>query len=297
MSSNIVQTSSFNSKNIKITEQKKFGEKGGKQSYLNYNNNRLVMQTATMTVPFGLNVYENNGVNEYSVSLSFREMDQNPKIKEFMDVISQIDEKLLQEGHKNSKAWFKSDLSPDVIKAFYTPSLKYGKDKDGNVTSYPPTIKLKLRKFDGAFETKFYDMDGNPYKDIPIEDLLVKGVQITAIMECTGVWFVGSKFGLTWRAKQIAIHKLPEKLSDFAFKDLSKSLDDDAFRSSSTSSVIASVMSQVMPQQVQQVQQVQQEKEDEKEDEKEEKEVDDGDDIEPMNIPKKVVKKTIVKKK
>ena len=277
MSSNIVQTSSFNSKNIKITEQKKFGEKGGKQSYLNYNNNRLVMQTATMTVPFGLNVYENNGVNEYSVSLSFRETEQNPKIKEFMDVIAQIDEKLLQEGHKNSKTWFKSDLSLDVIKAFYTPSLKYGKDKDGNVTSYPPTIKLKLRKFDGAFETKFYDMDGNPYKDIPIEDLLVKGVQITAIMECTGVWFVGSKFGLTWRAKQIAIHKLPEKLSDFAFKDLSKSLDDDAFRSSS---VIASVMPQVQ----------------QEEDEKEEKEVEDGDDIEPMNIPKKVVKKTIVKK-
>ena len=284
MSSNIVQTSSFNSKNIKITEQKKFGEKGGKQSYLNYNNNRLVMQTATMTVPFGLNVYENNGVNEYSVSLSFREMDQNPKIKEFMDVIAQIDEKLLQEGHKNSKAWFKSDLSADVIKAFYTPSLKYGKDKDGNVTTYPPTIKLKLRKFDGAFETKFYDMDGNPYKDIPIEDLLVKGVQITAIMECTGVWFVGSKFGLTWRAKQIAIHKLPEKLSDFAFKDLSKSLDDDAFRSSS---VIASVMPQT--------QQV--EEKEEKEEKDDEKEVEDGDDIEPMNIPKKVVKKTIVKKK
>ena len=80
--SSIIETSSFNSKNIVINEQKKFGEKGGKQSFLNYNNNRLVMQTAiSMSVPFGLNVYENNGINEYSVGLSFRDIDNNPKIK------------------------------------------------------------------------------------------------------------------------------------------------------------------------------------------------------------------------
>ena len=49
---------------------------------------------------------------------------------------------------------------------------------------------------------------------------MVKGVQVTAIMECTGVWFAGSKYGLTWKAKQIAIHKLPERIGDFAFKGL-----------------------------------------------------------------------------
>ena len=277
--SSIIETSSFNSKNIVITEQKKFGEKGGKQSFLNYNNNRLVMQTAiSMSVPFGLNVYENNGINEYSVGLSFRDIDNNPKIKEFMDVISKIDETLLEEGFKNSKTWFKADLSRDVIKAFYTPSLKYSKDKDGNVLTYPPTIKLKLRKLNGDFETKFYDVDGNPYKNIPIEDLLVKGVQVTAIIECAGVWFVGSKFGLTWRAKQIAIHKLPEKLSDFAFRDLSSKNevdDEDAFRTETP--IKESVLESVMPQ------------------------VDDeeGDDVEPAPVPKKTIitKKKIVAKK
>lgn len=267
----IINSSNFNSKNIVITEQKKFGEKGGKQSFLNYNNNRLVMQTAlSMSVPFGLNTYDTNGSFEYSVSLSFRDIDQNPKIKEFMDVISQIDEKLLEEGVKNSKTWFKADLSRDVIKAFYTPSLKYSKDKEGNTLNYPPNIKLKLRKLNGEFETKFYDMNGKAYKDIPIEDLLVKGVQVTAIIECAGVWFVGSKFGLTWRAKQIAIHKLPEKISDFAFKGLvSNTVDDEeAFNQKS---VIESVMPHV-------------------EAEQKHEEVEEGDDIEP-------VKKTIVRKK
>lgn len=223
MSSSVVYPSTFNVKNIAITEPRVL-QSGAKQAYLNYGGERLVMQTAiNMSIPFGLNVADKFGPPEYNVELSFRGHQQKPEIQEFMNVISQIDERLLEEGVKNSKKWFKADLTRDVIKAFYTPSLKYSKDKDGNQLDYPPNLKLKLRKINNDFETKFYDVNGNPYKGIPIEDLLVKGTQITAIIECAGVWFAGSKFGLTWRAKQIAIHKMPEKIADFAFKGLGSS--------------------------------------------------------------------------
>lgn len=227
------------------------------------------MQTAlSMTCPFGLNVADKFGPPEYSVDLSFRGVEQRPELKEFMDVMAQIDETLVTEGTKNAKAWFKADVGREVVKAFYTPSLKYSKDKEGNVLPYPPTIKLKLRKYDNQIETKFYDVNGKPYRDVPTEDLLVKGVQVTAIMECGGVWFAGSKFGLTWRAKQIAIHKLPEKMGDFAFRGLgsataavassasasassasasaSEEVDDDAVFSApaaSRPSVVAAVLS------------------------------------------------------
>jgi hypothetical protein len=216
-----------------------------------------------------------------------------------MDVIAQIDEQMLVEGVKNSKSWFKGDLGRDVVKAFYTPSLKYSKDKEGNVLNYPPNLKLKLRKVNNDFETKFYDINGNPYKGIPVEDLLVKGVQVTAIIECAGVWFAGSKFGLTWRAKQIAIHKLPEKIADFAFKGLgsvkvaaavedvddeeaddgAEEVDDDAaFRAPPQAQQKASVVSAVMPKAAPAPTPVDDEE---------------GDDVEPVPAPKK----TIVKKK
>jgi hypothetical protein len=274
MSSSVVYPSNFNSKNITVSAPRQLAS-GAKQAYLNYSSERLVMQTSVaMSLPFGLNVADKFGPPEYSVDLSFRGFEQRPELKEFMDVVSQIDEALLTEGVKNSKSWFKADLSRDVVKAFYTPSLKYSKDKEGNVLSYPPTIKLKLRKNNGEFETKFYDLNGTAYKNVPVEDLLVKGVQVTAIVECAGVWFAGSKFGLTWRAKQIAIHKLPEKMGEFAFKGLgsvavqaavasaedddeddteekssSNQVDDDsAFRSSSSSSSsFSSVVAAVMP--------------------------------------------------
>jgi hypothetical protein len=310
MSSSVVYPSSFNSKNITISAPRVL-QSGAKQAYLNYGGERLVMQTAvSMSVPFGLNVADKFGPAEYSVELSFRGHEQRPEIKEFMDVISQIDEQLLTEGVKNSKSWFKGDLGRDVVKAFYTPSLKYSKDKEGNVLNYPPNLKLKLRKVNNDFETKFYDINGNPYKGIPVEDLLVKGVQVTAIIECAGVWFAGSKFGLTWRAKQIAIHKLPEKIGDFAFKglgsakpapvedvedeeDAQSEVDDEAaFRAAPQKpSVVAAMMPKATPAPAPApvaapVAPVEDAVDDEE-----------GDDVEPVPAPKKtVVKKKIVTK-
>ena len=299
MSQSVVYPSSFNSKNITISAPRQL-QSGAKQAYLNYGGERLVMQTAVaMSVPFGLNVADKFGPAEYSVELSFRQSEQRPEIKEFMDVIAQIDEQMLVEGVKNSKSWFKGDLGRDVVKAFYTPSLKYSKDKEGNILNYPPNLKLKLRKVNNDFETKFYDINGNPYKGIPVEDLLVKGVQVTAIIECAGVWFAGSKFGLTWRAKQIAIHKLPEKIADFAFKGLGSvkaapvedvedeeaadenEVDDDAaFRAPPKASVVAAVMPKAAaapaPAPV---------------------DDEEGDDVEPVPAPKKtIVKKKVVTK-
>jgi hypothetical protein len=297
MSSSVVYPSSFNSKNITISAPRTL-QSGAKQAYLNYGGERLVMQTAVaMSLPFGLNIADKFGPAEYSVELSFRGNEQRPEIKEFMDVISQIDEAMLAEGVKNSKSWFKGDLGRDVVKAFYTPSLKYSKDKEGNVLNYPPNLKLKLRKVNNDFETKFYDINGNPYKGIPVEDLLVKGVQVTAIIECAGVWFAGSKFGLTWRAKQIAIHKLPEKIADFAFKGLGaakaapvEDVDDDEDGTEEVDDEAAfrappqkpSAVAAMMPQAPAPVTTVDDEE---------------GDDVEPVPAPKKtIVKKKIVTK-
>jgi hypothetical protein len=306
MSSSVVYPSSFNSKNITISAPRQL-QSGAKQAYLNYGGERLVMQTAVaMSVPFGLNVADKYGPAEYSVEVSFRQSEQRPEIKEFMDVIAQIDEQMLVEGVKNSKSWFKGDLGRDVVKAFYTPSLKYSKDKEGNVLNYPPNLKLKLRKVNNDFETKFYDINGNPYKGIPVEDLLVKGVQVTAIIECAGVWFAGSKFGLTWRAKQIAIHKLPEKIGDFAFKGLGSAkavavededddeaaddneVDDDAaFRAPSQK---ASVVSAMMPKATPAPAPTPTPEATSVDDEE-------GDDVEPVPAPKKtIVKKKVVTK-
>ena len=308
MSQNIVLPSTFNSKAKISVSAPKVLPSGAKQAYFNYDGQRLVMQTAAeMSSPFGLNVADKYGPPEYSGGLSFRGHEQNTEVKQFMDAISFIDEFMINEGVKNSKLWFKDSLGREVVKAFYTPTLKYSKDKDGNVLDYPPTIRLKLRKFGEEFETKFYDNDGTPHKDVPIEDLLVKGSQMTAIIECAGIWFAGSKYGLTWRAKQIAIPRSSSKISGFAFKGLKarpaaaaadvevedaeedadeEEVDDAAaFRAPPKASVVAAVLPP-KPSVVATVTAVAAAVDDEE-----------GDDVEPAPAPKKtIIKKKIVTK-
>ncbi len=308
--SNVVYPSTFDTKRITISALRSL-QSGAKSAYLNYGGDRLVMQSAvSMSVPFGLNCADKYGPPTYSVELSFRGHEQRPEIKQFMETMNALDEFMVAEGVKNSKSWFKADLSRDVVNAFYTPLVKYSKDKNGNVLSYPPNIKVKLPKNNGEFEAKFYDVNGTPYKGVPVEDLLVKGVQVTAIMECTGVWFAGSKYGLTWKAKQIAIHKLPERISDFAFKGLGSApkedveeedeVDDDAaFKSKS--SVLAAVMPTAKATMAMQAAvasatssataAVTASAQDQDEDEVD----DDADDVEPIPAPKKpIIKKKII---
>lgn len=217
MSSAIVSPSAVDVTKVSFSPVKLL-ESGGKQAYLNYDGRSLVMQIGTLSVPYGMSVYDKAGPVKYSVELSLRGYDgENKKVQSIYNAFSALDEYMISQGVKNSKAWFKAELTRDVIKAFYTPTLRFSKDADGNVKPYPPTIKLALKQKNDKFDVAVYDDKKRPMSDIPLEDVLVKGAQITTLIQCTGVWFAGSKYGLSWKAVQIRVDKLPESIRGFAF--------------------------------------------------------------------------------
>ena len=228
MSSPIVQSASFSASKVSISQPKVL-DSGGKLAYLNYGDARsLVMQTPSLPSPFGLNVFDKNGPPKYSLDLALRGYNgatPNPKVKAFFDALTSLDEFMIDQGVKNSKLWFKADMKREVVQAFYTPTVKFGRDKEGNQTPYPPNVKLQLRRTrDGAgFEAEFYDEksktnpNAKPIKDVPVEEMLVKKVEVTALMQCTGVWFAGGKYGLSWKAVQVRLDSVPAGLTRNAF--------------------------------------------------------------------------------
>ena len=223
MSSPIVQPSAFTTTKVSISQPKVL-ESGGKLAYLNYGDARsLMMQTPSLPSPFGMNVFDKNGPPKYSLDLAMRGYNgnnANPKVKAFYESLTALDEFMIDQGVKNSKLWFKADMKREVVQAFYTPTVKFGRDKEGNQTPYPPNVKLQLRRRRDRdeFETEFYDEKSKtdphakPLKGIPIEEMLVKKVEVTALMQCTGVWFAGGKFGLSWKAVQIRLDSVPAGL-------------------------------------------------------------------------------------
>jgi len=219
MSSAIVFPKDFKPSNVTIAPIKVM-DSGAKQAYINYEGHSMMMQVSGLSVPYGMSVFDKAGPIKYSVDLSLKGYDgDNVKVKQIYDAFSALDEYMIDMGVKNSKSWFKDNLSREIIKAFYTPSVRFSKDAEGNVKPYPPTLKVQLKQRDGKFETAVYDEKKRPLSDIPLEDILVKGATISSLIQCTGVWFAGSKFGLSWKAMQIKADHLPESIRGFAFRD------------------------------------------------------------------------------
>ena len=226
MSSPVVQPSTFDVSKVSISQPKVL-DSGGKMAYLNYGEKRLLIQTPSLPAPFGMSVFDKAGPPKYSVDLALRGYQDQPKPKALFAALQKLDEYMIDQGVKNSKAWFKADMKREVVEAFYTPCVRFGRDKQGNQTSYPPNLKVQLRrKRDGSdFECLFYDQkskgdpDAQPLRGIPAEELLVKRSEMTALIECTGVWFAGGKFGVSWKAVQIRLDSVPSGLRGYGFEE------------------------------------------------------------------------------
>jgi hypothetical protein len=80
-------------------------------------------------------------------------------------------------------------------------------------------LKLQLRQRNGKFDTLMYDDKKRPLTDVPFEDILVKGAVMTALVQCTGVWFAGGKFGISWKAVQIRADRVPDSMRGYGFVD------------------------------------------------------------------------------
>ena len=208
-------------------------DNGGKTVGLRYEGRNIDLEMGSLYVPYGVNVFDKTpgAPPKYSVDVSLRGVDEHDYVRELQTFLESFDEAMIDAGVANAQKWFKMAPNREVIKAFYTPSLKYSRDATGALKPYPPTVKLALRKFDkgpkkGQFKAEFYnnsvkDEEGNPTAfdaSTPIEELLAKRSSITPIIQCTGVWFAGGKFGVTWVATSIRVDSQASQSRGPAFR-------------------------------------------------------------------------------
>ena len=219
--SSVVLPENFSVSKITFSVPKNL-DSGGRQAYLNYEGGKLLMQVSSLETPFGMSVFDKGGPPKYSVDLKLRGYDDpsnHPNSAAIYNALHGLDEFMLDQGVKNAVSWFKGTKSRDVLSELYTPTVKFAKDQQGTLKPYPPTVKLQLRQKNGKFETLMYDNKKRLLTDVPMEDILVKGTVMTALVECTGVWFAGGKFGISWKAVQIRAERVPESLRDYGFVD------------------------------------------------------------------------------
>lgn len=186
---------------------------GAKSVYVNYSGSKINIQTPVMNIPYGVNDNQKfikddpkrkDEPPKYDITVSFKGMDENPKIKVFHDKLKELEEKIIDDAFTNRLAWFKNNFggNKDTVSNMFSHIIKHDKDKEtGEVANkYPPTFKAKIpyNPLDGKFEFDAYDMDNN---DINFAEYVgnLKGGRAQFIIQLNGIWFSAGMFGCSWK--------------------------------------------------------------------------------------------------
>jgi hypothetical protein len=207
----------FNIADIDITAPK-LNKSGGKSANIIYKPSKkgLYINMEVPMLTWGASMFKDpqSGKETYDMSIQFPRKDYStPDTDIILSKFQQIENYIKSEAVRNSMAWFnKKTMTPEVIEALWTPILKYSKDPNTGEADMTksPTLKVKLPNWDGKFNCEIYDTQGAMlYPDelngsTPLE-LIPKGVNIVAIVQCGGLWFANGKFGCTWRLFQAVV--------------------------------------------------------------------------------------------
>lgn len=211
MASQIIDGSVFNASQIRYTTPKANASGGKSVGILStLTNGALKIQTPSM-MNWGASDYEGNQRYELTLQFPTEEYD-NDETRAFRQNMIDFENKIKADALTNSKAWFgKQHSSPDVLEALWTPILKHPKDKatgDFDKTR-APSLRAKIGFFEGSWKAEVYDE--NLKKLFPSEEhispieLIKKGTRIISLIQCGGLWFVGGKFGVTWKLIQVVV--------------------------------------------------------------------------------------------
>merc|ERR1711934_1151325 len=213
----IVKSDKFTCDNVEYSDPKKLSH-GGQAIYLNYDGKPLILQTPKMSMPWGMGKYDGD-VPKFSLDLSFKGMDNSDSLQTFYKALNGLDEKLVEDGAKNSLSWFKKKKQArEVCKALYANQIKVSKDKNGEPDGkYPPTMKVKIPWRDGSFQCDAYDSNKKLIED-DLSNVLVKGTQVQALIQCVGMWFAGGKYGCSWKVVQMKVTP-PQGIHGYSFLD------------------------------------------------------------------------------
>ena len=211
----------FNAQNVLFAEPKVNPKTQGKSvAVLNLNKTGIKL-SFPMALNWGAQSYTDPSSNResYSMSIQFPGKDYaTTETDKWLANMIALEESVLNHVLANWKKLFnKPAPSREVADALYTRSLKYQKDKETGETlkDRAPTMKVKLGYWEGKFDCELFDTEGKMIyssetkpDDTPI-DYIPKASQAAVIVQCTGVWFAGGKFGVTWKLIQAVIKQKP----------------------------------------------------------------------------------------
>ena len=197
----------------------KINSSGGKNvGILNNKYKKTLCISTPLMLTWGINEndFEGRGNKSYDLSLQFpREQDSNftNETEKLLENLSEFEDKIKHDAVENCKDWFGKKMTLEQIDVLWTPMLKYPKNQE---TLEPdktrkPTLRVKLQYYEQTFKMELYDTEKKrifPSMENPgllPMNLIDKGQNIAAVIQCGGIWFANGKFGTTWKLVQAVV--------------------------------------------------------------------------------------------
>jgi hypothetical protein len=210
----------FNISDLDITAPK-LNKSGGKSANILYKPTKkglyVNMQVPMLTWGASMFKDQQSGKETYDMAIQFPRKDYSSAETDILLAKFQaLEQHIKAEAVKNCMAWFNKKMTPELVDAAWTPMLKYSKDPNSGEPDMTkaPTLKIKLPMWENKFNCEIYDPNGamlypnDKTTNTPI-DLIPKGVNIVAIIQCGGLWFANKAFGCTWRLFQVVVQPKP----------------------------------------------------------------------------------------
>jgi phosphoribosyl-ATP pyrophosphohydrolase len=213
--------------------------------YVNYEGSSITIQTPLVRLPYGIGDWNEKNAEgkpsgedkpkKYDLNFSFDGMDSNPKIKELLDKMNEIEKKITEDAFENRLAWLDDDYDgiKSVVSKLFTPIVKYDKDKVTKkvVNKYPPTVKCKLPYDTRSDIFTFVSQDMNG-EEIEFKTIMrnLKGAKARLIIQLSGIWIAGGRYGCTWKVVRGRFEVTKPNVVDFVEDSDVEVADEDAVK-------------------------------------------------------------------
>jgi len=206
---------------------------GGKSIPIRFNNVPLQIKLDKATYFQGVNVKETPNGTAYEMKLNLRNCDPNARDRAGADAGSigvlynfllDLQEKVIQEGVKNSKKWFGKDRSESLVretmKLYLGPSVERINGEWVPSGKYPPGLKMKVGVYDGRVAMDVTDHTGKPLPlDVDnITEVFPKRVEASVVV-APSIYVTGTGFGVTWRVTYARVTPPQRVTAADVFKD------------------------------------------------------------------------------
>ena len=202
---------------LTFTEMKVSEKNGAKNVYINTSDGGpILLQTPWMNSYRGISLpppeFADPDKPKYSVNWSVDGFDnEDSEGGAFYQTLQSLDERILEEAKNNPMKWFhKKNVSVDVLKsAMFSPQVKFRTDKETGeeMTQFPPTFKASVPYYDRQWKCVVFDEDQIKHTENLDEISGGQRMQMRAILQCKTIWFVGGRFGCSWKITQLEFKK------------------------------------------------------------------------------------------